>query len=449
MTAKKPTSLILICCLIFSCTSLRRYNSAEICGTDNSLADVSLFGLKLADAHPASSAKTLWDLSADAQSQFIKILNNRFPDNTEFLRAMNLEYVNSFTDPLPSGLLTKDLRLVLSVSKQRGYTGRTGSGGAILSPADRIEYLKLTLRLPDSSGLHFRYWNHFSTEYGTIDIGGVSFSRSLDANFSGENSTETGIRTSDILAGAKTTLLRKEEQQIRYRYILLNGRIRDNQLEAEEEGTREIDLTGNLLADVSLGFDGVPLIVSRFQDLTDSSGRFNPPRKITLRTEELSVPVTPKHSDTIFAVLNMDYVFRCVSKGQRTFQEWDDHVKYYKGTVSRQVALMTAGDYVPQFFLIGDGKAEYESNLISISANGKSFPIVFRSGQEADSFLKWMSSHFSHPENALRPVSISGFKFILHTDTLNGSAWSKNNEIRVIPFLETLKTTKLNKQERL
>jgi hypothetical protein len=449
MKAKKLISLALLCWLIFSCTSLRRYNSAEICGTDNSLADVSLFGLKLADANPAPSAKTLWDLSADAQSQFIKILNNRFPDNSEFLRAMNLVYVNSLIDPLPTDLLTKDLRLVLSVSKQRGYTGRTGSGAAVLSPADRIEYLKLTLRLPDSSGLHFRYWNHFSTEYGTIDIGGVSFSRSIDANFSGENSIETGARTADILAGAKTNILRKEDQQIRYRYILLNGRIRDNMLEAEEEGTREIDLTGNLLADVSLGFDGAPLIVSRLQDLTDSLGRFNPPRKITLRTEELSVPVYRRLSDTIFAELNMDYVFRCVSRGQRTFQEWDDHVKYYKGTVSRQVALMTAGDYVPQFFLIGDGKAESESCLIHIAGNGKSVPLVFRSGQEAESFLKWMSSHFSHPENAFRPVGISGYKFILQTDTLNGSSWSKYNGIRVIPFLETLKTNKQNKQELL
>jgi hypothetical protein len=87
--------------LIFSCTTLKRYSSIRPSATDNTLASIDLFGLRLSEAKPDDKNKTLWDLSADAQSQFIKILNTRYPDNEQFLKAMSFKYLESETPPLP------------------------------------------------------------------------------------------------------------------------------------------------------------------------------------------------------------------------------------------------------------------------------------------------------------------------------------------------------------
>src|SRR5512140_838740 len=75
------------------CTTLKRYDSLQAGGTDNNLADIDLFGYSLSKAGSVTGAKTLWDLSADAQSQFIKILHARYPDNEKFINAMSNEYL--------------------------------------------------------------------------------------------------------------------------------------------------------------------------------------------------------------------------------------------------------------------------------------------------------------------------------------------------------------------
>ena len=106
-------------------------------------------------------------------------------------------------------LLTKDLRLVFSVSKTRGYGGRSAVSGAVLSSADRIEYLKISLILQKNPNIRFRAWNHFSTEYGTIDIGGVSFTRSMDINAENLNSAEWRTTSSEASVVGKASFHKK------------------------------------------------------------------------------------------------------------------------------------------------------------------------------------------------------------------------------------------------
>ena len=171
--------------MIFSCTTLKRYSSIQTSAADNSLASIDLFGFRLSEAKQEDGNKTLWDLSADAQSQFIKILNTRYPDNEQFLKAMSFKYMEAEAPPLPYDYISKDLRLVFSVSKQRDYGKKDNISVAELSPADRIEYLKITLCIPDEYGVRFTGWNMFTTEYGSIDIADVSFSRSLELDASG------------------------------------------------------------------------------------------------------------------------------------------------------------------------------------------------------------------------------------------------------------------------
>ena len=419
----------IICYLLFiagivitlSCTTMKRYSSVQPTGTDNALASVNLFGFTLSEAKPENGNKTLWDLSADAQAQFIKILNARYPDNDEFLRAMSYEYMKENVLSLPYNYVSKDLRMIFSISKQRDYGNKNNPSRLKLSPADRIEYLRITLMIPEDSGVRFTGWNMFTTDYGSIDIADVSFSRSLEIDASGLLSADKKETGKELSAGGKSTASRREDQEIKYRYLKLNGRISKNEIEMEEEGTREIDLTGNITADLSLEFEKFPEMITEFIDLKDSSGRYNRPEKLIIRHSDVLVPRMEKIKDTIYADLKMDYVFRNVINGEKTFPEWDDMVKFYKGSVTKTIPLFASNDYIPDFFCIGTNKEPDRREVLKLSyQNGKDYNLIFRTCQEAVSFYDWLADYFIRTENRNPKVKIGGYSLKLRDADFTG-----------------------------
>ena len=421
--------------LAVSCSTLKRYGSVEPPVTDNTLADIDLFGFRLADAVPATDSKSLWDLSADAQSQYIKILNARYPANEEFMRAMNLRYLNP-ADQLPDeNFVKKELRMIFSVSKQRKY-GRAGRpGGPVLTSADRLEYLRITLSLPPDAGIKFTGWNRYATEYGSVDIAGVSFSRSVNADVSGYATGGKKDSGEGLNAGGQASVSRKEEQQLRYRYLMLNGSIRSDRMVMEEEGTRELDLTGNIAADVSLEFDRIPVVITAVSGIKDSAGRFNPPEKLLMNHSEMYVPKPEEVKDTVFADLRMDYVFRNVINGEKTFQEWDDKVMYCNGTINKRIALITSSDYLPGLFCIAPGNDNVSGGPVRLEKpDGGSFPLIFRTAKEAESLIAWLRDFAGKPLNAAKGVTLNGCALTSGDKVLTGQMLNEYSPIRILPY---------------
>jgi hypothetical protein len=411
----KPKYIILLLVplviLISACTTLKRYSSIQPTGTDNTLASIDLFGFRLSEAKPENGNKTLWDLSADAQSQFIKILNTRYPDNEEFLQAMSFKYLAEEAPLIPYDYISKDLRMIFSISKQRDYGNKNNPSGLELSPADRIEYLKITLKIPDDSGVSFTGWNMFTTEYGSVDIADVSFTRSLEIDATGLRSTDKRGTGKELSAGGKSSANRREDQEIKYRYLKLNGRINNNEIEMEEEGTREIDLTGNITADLSMKFDSFPEMITNFIGMKDSSGRYNEPDRLIIQHSEAVIPRMENVKDTVFADLWMDYVFRNVINGQKTFPEWDDRVKYYKGSVSKTIPLFTSNDYVPDLYCIGTGLDSHKRNIIKmLSPGNKEYNLIFKTCKDAGAFYEWLAYYFSRNQNMNKTIDIEGYR---------------------------------------
>ena len=238
---------LLLLLTITACTSVKRFKSLEYKGEDNSLVDVELFNARISDEPVAVREKNLWTLSANAQTRMVQILDERYPDNEQFMSAMAGSFGTGET-PLQD-LTRKDLRMIFTISKNRDYSLLNDARGRF-SPADRIEYLKLSLNIPESYNLRFHEWNRYITEYGDIDIADVSFSRNLDLSLDGSPGG------TDL--GSEAALGRNEKQVVSKRYLKLNGSISDYRFVIEEEGTREVDLTGNITTDVSLLFDGFP-----------------------------------------------------------------------------------------------------------------------------------------------------------------------------------------------
>jgi hypothetical protein len=413
-----------------SCSSLKRYNSLNISGIDSSLADIDLFGSGLSQPVQDNKVKTLWDLSADAQSQFIKILNTRYPDNDKFLSSISNEYVNNEKKTLPENYIRKDLRLVFSVSKKRNYAKPDVFHKSVLSQADRLEYLKISVNVKDTC-LKFRGWNKYSTEFGSIDIGDVSFNRSLNLSAS---ASVTGKKDgSDFSAESGTSLSSREDQKLKFRYIMLNGRLSDNVIEMEEEGTREIDLTGNIIAEVSVEFESASEIVSKIKGLKDSSGVFNQSEKLSLNTIVVDVPGIAKIKEGIEADLRMDFVYRNVKRGRKTFPEWDDRVKYYTGSIIKPVFLLTDRDYVPGFCSIGLGQGGNKKEFLTLRKwTGESCPLVFLTYDEAADFYDWLSWFFLR--NGDKPLTIGGYNIQFRGKDLTSDLINRESLFGIIPY---------------
>jgi len=421
---KKPTLLLSVFLLLFflsGCSSVKRYKSATWKEQDNSLVNMELFGARLEHSSALEPEKNLWDLSASAQTQLIQILNERYPDNEQFIGAMSNKYLTKGTPLLD--LTKRDLRMIFTITKDRDYRDLNHTSSRF-SPADRIEHLKFSLELPGEYNLRFKQWNRYATEYGEIEIADVSFSTSLDLDADGL------VRQTDV--GAKTSFSRNEQQEVKTRYLKLNGSINDQKISIEEEGTREIDLTGNVIADVSLEFDGFPERIA-FPVFSGESINENGSFALSaFRFADVLVPKMKEVADTIEASLIMEYVYRHVQSGSRTFAEWDDHVEYYTGVVKKQVPLFLKSDYLPGFYCIAD--AQNRNDLLKIR-QGEDLEILLQviSYKDADRILEWLEEK-ARADGATGndPLIVGNTTLIYKGKTLTGAEASQLSW-RVVP----------------
>ncbi len=366
--------------LVDGCSSVKRYKSASWKGEDNSLVNMELFGARLEQAASEKQDRNLWDLSAGAQTQMIQILNERYPHNDQFMGALSKRYLNGGFD-MPADLTRKDLKMVFTISKQRDYR-KLNESSSRFSPADRIEYLKFSLEIPPEYKLKFSSWNRYTTEYGEIEIADVSFSTSLDLELDGS--------VKDTDAGGKTTFNRNEQQEVRARYLKLNGSISNKNITVEEEGTREIDLTGNVTAEVSLEFDGFPerIVIPHFSG--DGLSHAGVTSLTGFSFTDVMVPRMEEAPDTIMASLTLDYVYRHVQAGGKTFAEWDDQVEYYSGEVKKQIPLFLKRDYLPGFYCIGS-ESDQKERLKFREGENKEYLLQFVSYQDARKVVDWLA----------------------------------------------------------
>jgi hypothetical protein len=416
-----------------SCTSLKRYKSAKKTETDSTLADINLFGFRLSQAKPELQIKSLWDLSADAQSQFLRILNSRYPDNGMFFNSLNYEYMSGQGETLSDDYTSRDLRLIFSVSKKRDYIKAGSFFRTGLSPADRIEYLKISLEIPEKTNLRFTGWNMYTTEYGSVDIGDVSFNRSLDLGASASLSAGKEPLKGTSSVEGKTSLSRREDQEVKYRYLKLNGSIGKKKIEMEEEGTREIDLTGNIIADVSLEFKKFPESLANIPWLKDSTGKFNDPEKLKIKWTDVVIPYLIKPEDTIKVVVKMDFIYRNVGRGRRTYQEWDDRIRYFSGSRQKEFPLFTRSDYIPHFYCIGTDCAGKE--LVKVkSADGKPEALKFRTNNEASAFYEWLKQYVNKEGNQDKLIRIGRDTLIFQSSDLTIGKFKSDSCFKIMLY---------------
>ncbi|MEZ5069630.1 MAG: hypothetical protein R2751_01340 [Bacteroidales bacterium] len=375
-----PLSVCIFPLVLASCGTLHRYASASYGGRDDQLADIQLYGYQVKEAVEGTSPRGLWDLNATAQSDLIKVLDRRFPGNTDFLEALRQTRESGSPDATED-YINKNLALVFSISRMQDHA-LLEETGSHFSPADRLSRLSFELRIPASYGLRFHSWDQFATRYGEYEIGDVGFSQTL-----GLGAESAGWETGE--AGVKVDLSKEEKRKLRSRTLLLQGSLSELALRVDQEGSPEYDLAGNVTMEVRAGFRSIPevLVVPKYKDTggTGSAGR----TLEDLSFRIVSVPMLEEVPDTLWARLTMDYVYRHVTTGERSFGEWDDGVVFYEGTVVRNVPLLVKGDVVPSFFALGRNE-EPDQILRVKDTSGDVLPLHFSSWGEAGEFVRSM-----------------------------------------------------------
>ena len=414
--------LILLCggCMLISqmgCTTVKRFRTVSYKSRDDTLVDLDLFSTQLTRDEAGPAGGTLWDLSAGAQTQFVQILDRRYPNNGQFIEALGREYPEAWTLPFDD-LTEKKLRMVFTIRKRRDYTNLNDPSGRF-SPADRIEYVTFRLILPVTGPLRFTRWNRFATEYGDFEIADITFSRNLLLEAEGE------LAGADI--SSRGTFSRNEEQVMRSRFLKLNGAMDDKWIEIQEEGTRETDLTGNVMADVALSFEGFPerITVPVFTANDPDSSRS--PEFKTLIFNEVLVPRMENVPDTIKATLQMEYIYRHVQSGWKTYQEWDDKVEYYSGKVEKEVPLFTRRDYLPEFFCLGTGMSENDTIKV-MGMNAKVYPLQFVSYRDASNVLDWLLNQEGEGQ-----LEVGRYTLLYKGAPLGAETLTGNKKLRVMP----------------
>jgi len=416
------------------CSTVKRYASVRYAGEDQSLVTMNLFGYRLYTDNNEGSPRNLWDLNANAQANLLEILDKRYTDNYMFIRSLSNKYLEGSLGVIPpESYIDRDLRLVFSVSRERDFSKIAKSFEAWNPVADRIEYLKFTITLPDSLKIIFTGWNRYSTEYADIDIAGITFNKSFDISPEGSfsESMDNIKRTGNIPALGNISV--KEEQKIRYRYLKLNGRINDKQVEIEEEGTRETDLTGNIIIDVSLNlgaFREKVFIPYRLPDEPDDKGKQG---SMILQGIDVPVPDIGYAAGAVTADLNMEYVYRHVTGGNKTFQEWDDHVEYYTGKRSGRIILFDRYDYLPPFHTIGTEQPGKKVVMVS-TADGKWYSLKFRNYEDACNFQEWLAGYSGNAGNSGKAVVCGDYTLHFDGEPLTGNVLSSNGNLGVLPF---------------
>jgi hypothetical protein len=425
---KKPPQLLFVnllmiltatMLLVDGCSSVKRYKSASWKGEDNSLVNMELFGARLEQSSSENQERNLWDLSAGAQTQLIQILNERYPHNEQFMGALSKRYLGErFTGQVD--MTRKDLKMVFTISKQRDYQ-LLNESSARFSPADRIEYLKFSLEIPPEYKLRFSSWNRYTTEYGEIEIADVSFSTSLDLELEGM------VKGSD--GSGKSTFNRNEQQEVKSRYLKLNGSMSEKRITVEEEGTREIDLTGNVMADVSLEFAGFPERIAIPHFSGNDADHAGVASLEGFSFADVMVPRMKEAPDTIMAHLTLNYVYRHVQAGGKTFAEWDDQVEYYSGEVKKKIPLFLKRDYLPGFYCIGSEK-DPEKRLKVKGGGDQEYLLQFLNYEDASRVVEWLGGQ----KGALAsdPV-LAGNTSILLEGTILSHVQASQEKWKVIP----------------
>jgi hypothetical protein len=344
--------LILIAVLLNGCSLfnkgaiLKHYKTARHLNCNKGCSDtrckeyveMGLFSSSEIDEEESKeSPKTILNLQGEGQAVLIEKLNDRYKENDAFKKEL---YYTFSKKEEPSDFTVKKVRLIISVNKLTNNDPKSPT----YSLADRIQNLKFKLSFEDV-GVAFLKWNKFETEYGEIDLGDLTYERNAEATVGAEVEK---IGTAEIKIGATRT----EELKLKKNYAKLNGLFHRDSLVVYLQGTREVDLDGNIIIEATVKFKEKKGYFVDFQNLKNEKGK-NLSMDSVLTNFRVIKITEYTEAKPLTISFDYSYTYRHVTGNEKTFDESDDKVLFIDGFGrDNAVTLLNKDEIFPDRYTI-------------------------------------------------------------------------------------------------
>lgn len=372
-------------------------------------------------------AKTFLDLTPDVQKELLKRLEHLEDTGSSFMELLKRNFSNkAAASEYPEILDLSEMKRQIIV----------GVFNKSLFPGDRVYRIDVLIKT-NSSEVYFTSCDAVITKYETLEIAkqsqttNIGFEAGANAGNTivtntGETSGNTNGTESNSQTGAddkngssqkatnssttgstkgrqSTTGLgatakfnasrsRTEEGVLRQRYVALSGNILEKGVKLYTESISGIDLTGNIIAEVSFKFTSVTSdFFYSFDKLYKKNGDVQSPDSIEIKSKIVIYPALSH--DVKMNSISANGVLRAVVSKENTIMEGDDHAAMleYKDIKpdDTDIVLARKSDLVPKKWVIKTDKDRLR--IRASTANGAESGVAnFENTLQASAFLQWL-----------------------------------------------------------
>jgi hypothetical protein len=411
----------------------KRYNSIALSENDSIIKKYIKVNAYLIEKEKVEKAtpKTIFDLSPQGQAALIREISNKETGTDKLLAGLKC---NLSSKAISSDDIIDDSqferRIVLSIRNTSHI------------PADRIQRISITLSVDPV--VKMISCDKLTTAYQTLDLGKTDYSSTQNAEVTGNaaigagttgtvtNNKDTFTTTANTNAGISGKLSSSnsysEEVLLKQRIVALNSSLTANTLSFYQEGISGMDLTGNILIDITFRITDVePAIVYSFLNLAKNE-TFNDSSSIEVNETKL---IYPNLTNDVNAEIKFEADYRKVTKHDETISESDDSViLYYGKSTNSNVVLIPKNMLKPKLYILtsADDKDKMPIKIKNPSNIGSS-ELLFNSYNDARDFLLWLKSKYNDTKNK-KEITIGSKKFVV---TMPDKFTTINNII-IYPF---------------
>jgi hypothetical protein len=394
--------VIMTSCSKFSGHLTKRYKSISVTEDHSFIKeniDVAVYAIDIEKPHPPV-AKTFFDLSAEAQ---VALINNFTTQGGSFERLLLWRESKGYPLSLEATEMAEyssfQKRLVVAI-RNKGHW-----------PADRIS--KITITLDFDTCVTILGCNRLTTDYVHVDLGKMHYSTEQLSDVAGSSSFQSSVRSNNLGPETSQSLSTgvsgrlsynralSEEILLQERLVALNAAISENKLSLYQEGMRGIDLTGNILADVTIGLKDLKVEkVYSFVSLT-TNNEWNDADSIQVHEKLL---VIPNLSRDVSVRVFFEADYRHVEKNDNTLVESDDRVQLYHGMSYNDSAevILQARELQPKLWKISFDHTGSSSLRIKAPLASESGDLLFDSYASASVFFVWLNEVWKDKSKPLK-----------------------------------------------
>ena len=245
----------------------------------------------------------------------------------------------------------------------------------------------------------------------------TSSQKNTSSNTTG--STNSRQSTTGLGANAKfnASRSRTEEGSLRQRYVALSGNILEKGVKLYTESISGIDLTGNIIAEVSFKFTNtVSDFIHSFDKLYKTDGAPNSPDDIGVKFKFVIYPSLTK--DVIMDDITVSGVLRAVVCNQRTIIEGDDKIAMLEYTGLKPsdgspVKLIRTSDAIPKKWVIKNDVARLRIRSSAGDAATEGV-LYFDNVHQANAMLQWLRDLNVSLKNGKNSIVLQKGKYSLN-----------------------------------